>query len=36
MCKQKFKMCIHVQTMSNRMSYRKLFFSNVGGPTSLG
>jgi len=24
-------MCIRVQTMSNRMSYRKLFFLCVGG-----
>jgi len=26
MCKQKFKTCIHVQTMN----YRKLLFSNIG------
>jgi len=36
MCKRKFEMCIHVQMMSNRMSYRKLLFSNVGGPTLHG
>ena len=28
-CKQKFEMCMHVQKMSNRMSYRKLIFSKV-------
>jgi len=26
MCKRKLKMCIHVQTMNNRMNYRKLIF----------
>jgi len=40
MCKQKFEMCIHVQTLQSfdaldeqtmKMSYRKLFFSNVEG-----
>ena len=33
--KWKFEMCI-LQTMNNRMSYKKLNFSKVRGPTSYG